>query len=188
MVAQTQLPKKRNWIAFAPIILFAGLAAVFALQLVSGKDTGELPSMLIGKPAPQTDLPPLDPTTPGLKSSDFTGRVTVLNVFASWCVPCREEAPALIEFSKDKRFTLAGLNYKDKPENAARFLADFGNPFAVIGADISGRAGIDWGVYGVPETYVIGKDGTIRYKFVGPLDAASWKASVLPEIEKALAG
>ena len=188
MSTQTRMPKKRNWIAFAPIILFAGLAAVFALQLVSGKDTSQLPSMLIGKPAPTTDLPPLDPSAPGLKSSDFTGRVTVLNVFASWCVPCREEAPALIEFSKDKRFTLAGLNYKDKPENAARFLAEFGNPFAVIGADIGGRAGIDWGVYGVPETYVIGRDGTIRFKFVGPLDEASWKASVLPEIEKALAG
>ncbi len=186
----SELParKKPNWIAFAPVILFAGLAGVFAYQIGSGKDTSELPSMLLGKQAPLTDLPPLDPAIPGLRSADFTGHVTVLNVFASWCVPCREEAPALIEFAKDKRFTLAGLNYKDKPENAARFLAEFGNPFAVIGADIGGRAGIDWGVYGVPETYVIGKDGTIRFKFVGPLDEASWKASILPEIEKALAG
>ncbi len=180
--------KKRNWIAFLPIIVFAGLAGVFAMQLMSTKDKSELPSMLIGKTAPATDLPPLDPAAPALKSADFIGRVTVLSVFASWCVPCREEAPALIEFAKDTRFTLVGLNYKDKPENAAAFLAEFGNPFAVIGADISGRAGIDWGVYGVPETYVISKDGTIRYKFVGPLDAASWKTTLLPEIEKALAG
>jgi cytochrome c biogenesis protein CcmG, thiol:disulfide interchange protein DsbE len=179
--------RKRNWIAFTPIILFAALAGIFALQLVSGKDTAELPSTLIGKPAPLTDLPPLDPKSPGLKSADFKGRVTVLNVFASWCVPCREEAAALVEFAKDQRFTLAGLNYKDRPAKAAAFLAEFGNPFAVIGADVSGRAGIDWGVYGVPETYVIGKDGTIRFKFVGPLDEASWKASVLPQVEKALA-
>ena len=184
----TPQPKKRNLLAFAPIILFAGLAAVFAFQLVSGKDTGQLPSVLIGKPAPLTDLPPLDPAASRLKSADFAGRVTVLKVFASWCVPCREEAPALIEFAKDKRFTLVGLNYKDKPENAARFLAEFGNPFAAIGADSGGRAGIEWGVYGVPETYIIGKDGTIRYKFVGPLDDASWRSNVLPQIEKALAG
>lgn len=188
MTAEPTAQRKKNWIAFAPVIHFAGLAGVFALQLASGKDTSELPSMLIGKPAPQTDLPPLDPDASSLRSADFNGRVTVLNVFASWCVPCREEAPALIEFAKDKRFTLVGLNYKDKPENAARFLADFGNPFAVIGADISGRTGIEWGVYGVPETYVIGKDGTIRFKFVGPLDEASWKTAVMPEIEKALAG
>ncbi len=188
MSVETPAPKKRNWMAFLPIIVFAALAGVFAWQLMSPKDKSELPSVLLGKPAPVTDLPPLDPAAPGLKSADFIGRVTVLNVFASWCVPCREEAPALIEFAKDKRFTLAGLNYKDKPENAAAFLAQFGNPFAVIGADISGRAGIDWGVYGVPETYVIGKDGTIRFKFVGPLDEATWKATMLPEIEKALAG
>ncbi len=188
MSVETPAPKKRNWMAFLPIIVFAALAGVFAMQLTSTKDKSELPSMLIGKPAPATDLPPLDSTAPGLKSAGFIGRVTVLNVFASWCVPCREEAPALIGFAKDKRFTLAGLNYKDKPENAAAFLAEFGNPFAVIGADSSGRAGIDWGVYGVPETYVIGKDGTIRFKFVGPLDEATWKATMLPEIEKALAG
>ena len=179
---------KVKWAAFLPIILFAALAVVFAFQLYSGKNSADLPSALIGKTAPQTDLPSLDGASTGLKSADFIGRVTVLNVFASWCVPCREEHPVLMELAKDKRFTLAGLNYKDKPENAQRFIADNGNPYAIIGADTSGRAGIDWGVYGVPETYVIGKDGAILYKHVGPLDAEAVKVEILPVVEKALAG
>ena len=177
---------KVKWAAFLPVILFAALAGVFAFQLYAGKNSADLPSALIGKTAPQTDLPPLDATSIGLKSADFIGRVTVLNVFASWCVPCREEHPVLLELAKDKRLTLAGLNYKDKPENALRFLGDMGNPYAVIGADISGRAGIDWGVYGVPETYVIGKDGAILYKHVGPLDMDAVKAEILPVMDGAV--
>ena len=184
-----QTPSKRmNKLAFVPLILFAALAGVFAFQLTSGKNTSELPSALIGKAAPATTLPPLDPALPGVNSTSFQGRVTVLNVFASWCVPCREEHPTLMELAKDKRFTLSGLNYKDRPDQAQRFLADLGNPYAEIGADVSGRAGIDWGVYGVPETYVIGKDGLIRFKFVGPLGPDTLKEVLLPEIEKALAG
>jgi cytochrome c biogenesis protein CcmG, thiol:disulfide interchange protein DsbE len=186
-MAQTQ-PKSVNKLAFLPLILFAVLAGVFAFQLTSGKNTSELPSALIDKPAPATALPPLDPALPGLSSTSFQGRVTVLNVFASWCVPCREEHPSLMELAKDKRFTLSGLNYKDNPDQALRFLSDLGNPYTEIGADISGRAGIDWGVYGVPETYVIGKDGTIHFKFVGPLGPETMKSVLLPEIEKALAG
>ena len=177
---------KVKWAAFLPIILFAALAGVFAFQLYEGKNSADLPSALIGKPAPQTDLPSLDGASTGLKSADFMGRVTVLNVFASWCVPCREEHPVLMELAKDKRFTLAGLNYKDKPENALRFIADNGNPYAIIGADTSGRAGIDWGVYGVPETYVIGKDGAILYKHVGPLDAEAVRVEILPMVALAL--
>jgi cytochrome c biogenesis protein CcmG, thiol:disulfide interchange protein DsbE len=186
--AQMSEKPKINWVAFLPIILFAALAGVFAFQLYQGKNSADLPSALIGKAAPQTDLPPLDATSIGLKSADFIGRVTVVNVFASWCVPCREEHPTLLELAKDKRFTLAGLNYKDKPENAQQFLNDNGNPYAVIGADISGRAGIDWGVYGVPETYVIGKDGAILYKHVGPLDADAVAKEIVPVVERALAG
>ena len=181
-------PAKRNYFVFLPIIFFLALAAIFASQLLSGKDTSVLPSALIGKPAPATDLPSLDPAAlTGLKSSDFIGRVTVLNVFASWCVPCREEHPVLIEFAKDKSFTLVGFNYKDAPENAARFLAELGNPYTTIGTDISGRAGIEWGVYGVPETYIISKDGTILYKHVGPLDSGSISKELMPVIKKALA-
>jgi cytochrome c biogenesis protein CcmG/thiol:disulfide interchange protein DsbE len=114
--------------------------------------------------------------------------VTVFNVFASWCIPCRDEHPYLMELTRDTRFTLSGLNYKDKPDQAKALLAESGNPYDEIGADTSGRAGIDWGTYGVPETYVIGKDGTIRFKFVGPLDDDRIKSVLLPEIEKALAG
>ena len=186
-MAETQ-PKSINKLAFVPLILFVALAGVLAFQLTAGKDTSALPSALIGKAAPATDLPPLDPAMPGINSASFRGRVTVLNVFASWCVPCREEHPVLMELAKDKRFTLSGLNYKDKPDQAMRFLGDLGNPFAAIGADVSGRAGIDWGVYGVPETYVIGKDGAIRFKFVGPLGPDTVKSVLLPEIEKALSG
>ena len=183
-----QIPKKTNWLAFAPLIIFALLAGVFAMQLFSGKNVNEVPSVLIGQASPETALPALDPALPGIKSADFRGRVTVLNVFASWCVPCRDEHPFLIELTKDTRFTLSGLNYKDKPDQAANFLKELGNPYDEVGADVSGRAGIMWGVYGVPETYVIGRDGTIRYKFTGPLDPEKIKSVLMPEIEKALAG
>lgn len=127
-------------------------------------------SALIGRPAPATQLPPLEGTDlPGIDSARFAGRVTVLNVFASWCAPCRDEHPVLVGLSKDDRYVMAGLNYKDKPENARRFLGDLGNPYAAIGIDEAGRTAIDWGVYGVPETFVIGKDGRIAYKHVGPV-------------------
>lgn len=188
MTNDTPQPKKRNWLAFAPLVIFAALAGVFAMQLFSGKDTSELPSVLIGQPSPETALPPLDPALPGIQSANFKGRVTVLNVFASWCVPCRDEHPHLIELTKDTRFTLSGLNYKDKPDQAGNFLKELGNPYDEIGADISGRAGIMWGVYGVPETYVIGKDGTIRFKYTGPLDPDRIKSVLMREIDKALAG
>jgi cytochrome c biogenesis protein CcmG, thiol:disulfide interchange protein DsbE len=184
----TQPRQGINKLAFLPLVLFAALAGVFAFQLTSGKNSSELPSALIGKQSPATSLPPLDAALPGIESERFKGRVTVLNVFASWCVPCREEHPALLELAKDSRITLAGLNYKDKPDQAKAFLGELGNPYAEIGSDLSGRAGIDWGVYGVPETYVIGKDGTIRFKFVGPLGPDTVKTVLIPEIEKALAG
>jgi cytochrome c biogenesis protein CcmG, thiol:disulfide interchange protein DsbE len=179
---------KRNYLVFLPIILFVSLAAIFASQLLSGKDNSILPSALVGKAAPVTDLPPLDPAARnGLKSSEFIGRVTILNVFASWCAPCREEHPFLIELAKDKRFTLAGFNYKDDAQNAALFLSELGNPYSIIGTDPSGRVGIDWGIYGVPETYIIGKDGNILYKQVGPIDRKAISQVVLPIIEKELA-
>ena len=170
-------PARRNWLALLPLILFLGLAAIFLTQLMSGRDTQTVPSALIGQSAPISNLPPVEAlSVPGIAPEDFKGNVTVLNVFASWCAPCRDEHPVLMELAKDRRFQLIAINYKDKPENAAAFLGELGNPFAKIGADVSGRAGIDWGVYGVPETYVIGPDGVIRYKHVGPLDSASAKA------------
>jgi cytochrome c biogenesis protein CcmG/thiol:disulfide interchange protein DsbE len=189
MSTETEAPApRRRLFVLLPLLVFLGLAGLFLSQLLSGRDTSEIPSALIGLPAPQTSLPPLEGVNlPGLDSKSFAGKVTLVNVFASWCAPCREEHPVLLGLSQDKRFTLAALNYKDQPENARRFLGDLGNPYQAIGVDPAGRAAIDWGVYGVPETFVIGKDGKIAYKHVGPLTPDSVKALLLPQIEKALA-
>ncbi len=124
---------------------------------------------------------------PGLDPANFKGAVTVVNVWASWCVPCRDEAPLLVQLSQDNRFRLVGINYKDEADNARRFLARFGNPFAAAGADDSGRAAIEWGVYGVPETFVVGRDAKIAYKLVGPITADNIDSLLKPQIEKALA-
>lgn len=189
MSIETEAPApRRRLFVLLPLLVFLGLAGLFLSQLLSGRDASEIPSALIGLPAPQTDLPPLEGVSlPGLESKDFAGKVTLVNVFASWCAPCREEHPVLLGLSQDKRFTLAALNYKDQPENARRFLGDLGNPYQAIGVDPAGRAAIDWGVYGVPETFVIGKDGKIAYKHIGPLTPDSVRALLLPQIEKALA-
>ncbi|TPJ70703.1 DsbE family thiol:disulfide interchange protein [Mesorhizobium sp. B2-6-2] len=185
--SEAPAPRRRLFVLL-PLLVFLGLAGLFLSQLLSGRDVSEIPSALIGLPAPPTSLPPLEGTSlPGLESKDFAGKVTLVNVFASWCAPCREEHPVLLGLSQDKRFTLAALNYKDQPENARRFLGELGNPYQAIGADPAGRAAIDWGVYGVPETFVIGKDGKIAYKHVGPLTPESVRALLLPQIEKALA-
>src|SRR6516162_9467313 len=142
---------RRRMIVFIPLIAFLVLAALFVLRLGAG-DPSRIPSALIGHPAPRTDLPPLA----GLEREDFRGQVTVLNVWASWCVPCRDEAPLLITLAADPRVRVVGINYKDQPDNARRFLGRYGNPFAANGTDDNGRAAIEWGVYGVPETFVIG--------------------------------
>src|SRR5690606_29006908 len=149
----------RRLLVLLPLAAFLALTGVFALQLLSGRDTSIVPSALIGAVAPSTELPPLaGQDMPGISSSRFRGQVTLLNVWASWCVPCRQEHPILMELSRDGRFSLQGMNYKDNPDNALKFLAGLGNPYSAIGVDRSGRSGIDWGVYGVPETFVIGPD------------------------------
>jgi cytochrome c biogenesis protein CcmG/thiol:disulfide interchange protein DsbE len=186
--ANTTVRPRRRHFELLPLLIFLGLAGVFLSQLLSGRDSAEIPSALIGQTAPATHLPALEGTgLPGLDSKEFAGKVTLVNVFASWCAPCREEHPMLMALSKDNRYVMAALNYKDKPENARRFLGDLGNPYKMIGVDQAGRTAIDWGVYGVPETFVIGKDGAIAYKHVGPVTAQSAQALLLPEIEKALA-
>ena len=178
----------RRLLVLLPLLVFLGLAGLFLAQLLSGRDVSTIPSALIGHPAPATSLPPLEGLSlPGLDSEDFAGKVTLVNVWASWCAPCREEHPVLLALSQDKRFTLAGLNYKDSPDNARRFLGSLGNPFQAIGADQTGRTAIDWGVYGVPETFVVGKDGKILFKHVGPLTPQAVSGTLMPEIEKALA-
>ncbi|MBZ9997817.1 DsbE family thiol:disulfide interchange protein [Mesorhizobium sp. BH1-1-4] len=185
---ETPTPTRRRLFVFLPLLVFLGLAGLFLSQLLSGRDVSEVPSALIGLPAPRTSLPALEGSNlPGLDSNAFAGKVTLVNVFASWCAPCREEHPVLLGLAQDKRFTMAALNYKDRPENARRFLGDLGNPFQAIGVDEAGRTAIDWGVYGVPETFLIGKDGKIAYKHVGPLTAESARTLLLPRIEKALA-
>ncbi|TPK02859.1 DsbE family thiol:disulfide interchange protein [Mesorhizobium sp. B2-5-9] len=187
MSTGTETPARRRLFVFLPLLVFLGLAGLFLSQLLSGRDVSEVPSALIGLPAPRTNLPPLEGSNlPGLDSKAFAGKVTLVNVFASWCAPCREEHPVLLALAQDKRFAMAALNYKDRPENARRFLGDLGNPFQAIGVDEAGRTAIDWGVYGVPETFVIGKDGKIAYKHVGPLTPESAKELLLPQIDKAL--
>lgn len=158
-----------------PALVFTALAVLFLARLYSG-DPSKVPSALIGRPVPAFALEPLPglardgQPVPGLSSEDLKGgRVTVVNVWASWCAPCREEHPVLMELAKDPSIRLVGINYKDSPENARRFLGTLGNPFAAVGVDPNGRTAIDWGVYGVPETFVIGPDGTIRYKHIGPI-------------------
>lgn len=180
-----QPAKRAPWLVALPIILFAGLAILFWRGL-SG-NPNEVPSALIGKPVPEFELPPITgsdiPTfdAAALKS----GQVTVVNVWASWCVPCREEHPILAELSKRTDIKVYGINYKDDPENARRFLGTLGQPFAAIGADESGRVSVDWGVYGVPETYVVDGRGNIRHKWIGPLTAEAITGPFAAEIEKA---
>ena len=183
---------RRRMIVFIPLVAFLALAAVFVLRLGAG-DPSRIPSALIGHPAPRTDLPPLaglerdGKPVPGLDSADFEGQVTVLNVWASWCVPCRVEAPLLMTLAADSRVRVVGINYKDQPDNARRFLGRYGNPFAANGTDGNGHAAIEWGVYGVPETFVIGRDGRIDYKLIGPITPDNLDSALKPAIEQALA-
>lgn len=180
-------PSRRGWLAALPLILFLALAGVFLAQLLSGRDSAVVPSALIGQQAPDTPLPPLEASgLPGMDPSQFAGKVTLVNVWASWCGPCREEHPVLMQFAQDDRIEIAGLNYKDRPDNARRFLGELGNPYSSIGVDDSGRAAIEWGVYGVPETFLVGPDGSILYKHVGPISAEIATTRLMPEIEKAL--
>jgi cytochrome c biogenesis protein CcmG, thiol:disulfide interchange protein DsbE len=176
----------------APLVLFLALAALFLMRLQAG-DPSVIPSALIGRPAPQTPLLPVaglkrdGADVPGLDPASFPGAVTVVNVWASWCVPCHDEAPLLLQLAQDSRLRLIGINYKDDADNARRFLGRYGNPFAAAGADPNGRAAIEWGVYGVPETFVVGRDGRIAYKLVGPITPENFDAVLKPQIEKALA-
>ena len=191
-MTQDAAPRRRSFLMLLPLICFAGLAVLFWFRLGDG-DPSRIPSALIGRPAPQTTLPPLDglandgKAVPGLDPAVFKGKVSLVNVWASWCVPCHDEAPLLTELGKDSRLQVVGINYKDTPENARRFLTRYGNPFAATGADASGRASVEWGVYGVPETFVIGRGARIAYKLIGPITADNLEQTLKPELEKALA-
>ena len=189
----TAPPKRsRSLLLALPLAIFVAIAALFYFGLIAG-DPSKLPSALIGKPVPPTNLPPLEALAvngkpvPGLTDDMLKGQVTLVNVWASWCVPCHDEAPLLDALAKDKRFSIVGINYKDVAENARRFLNRYGNPFTAVGVDEKGRASIDWGVYGVPETFLVGRDGRIAYKLVGPITPQNLEAVLKPQIEKALA-
>jgi cytochrome c biogenesis protein CcmG/thiol:disulfide interchange protein DsbE len=190
--AHEAAPARRRLLVLLPLIIFLALAALFYFRLGSG-DPSRIPSALIGRPVPQTDLPALaglardGRPVAGLNAADFSGAVTLLNVWASWCVPCHDEAPLLMQIAEDKRIRVVGINYKDQPVNARRFLGRYGNPFGAIGVDDNGRASIDWGVYGVPETFLVGRNGRIAYKLVGPITPQNLESVLKPEIEKALA-
>jgi cytochrome c biogenesis protein CcmG/thiol:disulfide interchange protein DsbE len=182
----------RRIVVLLPLIVFLGLTALFLFRLSAG-DPSLIPSALIGRPVPQTVLPPVtglkrgDAPVPGLDPAGFKGAVSVVNVWASWCVPCHDEAPLLMQLAQDSRLRLVGINYKDDADNARRFLGHYGNPFAATGTDQNGRAAIEWGVYGVPETFVIGRDAHIAYKLVGPITSDNFDSVLKPQIEKALA-
>jgi cytochrome c biogenesis protein CcmG, thiol:disulfide interchange protein DsbE len=183
---------RRRILVLVPLAAFVALAGLFMLRLIAG-DPSRIPSVLIGRAAPATNLPPLSGLTragkevPGLDSAAFAGEVTLLNVWASWCVPCRDEAALLMVLAADRRIRIAGMNYKDQPENAIRFLARYGNPFVANGVDANGRSAIEWGVYGVPESFLVGRDGRIAYKLIGPITLENLDNTLKPEIEKALA-
>jgi len=165
-----------------PVAVFAGIGGAFFLGLFNNDDS--LPSTMIGRAVPEFELPPLTGRSDGLSSGDLRGQVSIVNVWASWCVPCRVEMPLLVELAGTGSVPIHGINYKDSPEAALGFLAELGDPYTRIGADRSGRASIDWGVYGLPETFVIDAQGQIAYKHVGPFNRQSLDEDILPVVRR----
>lgn len=191
MAEQTATFARNKWLAAIPLILFVALAVIFYVRLHSNEDRSTIPSALIGKQVPTFELVALkglksdNQQVPGFSDKVFKDNISVVNVWASWCVPCRQEHPVITEIGKLKDVQLLGLNYKDNPENALRFLGTLGNPFAGVGVDPRGQVAIDWGVYGIPETFLVGSDGKILYKHVGPMDAKTYTEKFLVELKKA---
>ena len=181
-------PSAIGWVAL-PLALFAAVAFLFAVALKPGGDPSRLPSVLIGKSSPAYTFAPIDGL--GAAASGFNqsalaaGRATILNFWASWCAPCVDENALLLELAKRKDVTVTGVNVKDTPAAAKQFLARYGNPFALIGADANGRGSIEWGVYGTPETFILNGRGQITYKHIGPITQADLETKILPAIEAA---
>ncbi|RCK30670.1 DsbE family thiol:disulfide interchange protein [Thalassospira lucentensis] len=169
-------------LAVIPLVLFAALAGIFLINI--DKDSSVVPSVLIDKPAPDFSLPPLPGADKGLSRADLTkGKVSVLNVFASWCIPCRAEHPMIQRLSSEADVPVFGLNYKEKdPQDGVKWLEELGNPYQAVGMDLSGRTGIDFGVYGVPETFIIDGQGQIKYKHIGPVTSEVLEKVLLPKI------
>ncbi|HYE01441.1 MAG TPA: DsbE family thiol:disulfide interchange protein [Alphaproteobacteria bacterium] len=175
----------RRLIALLPLAVFAVVAGYFLVNLTSGRDPRELPSALIDQPAPQFALPPLEAVgKPGLGTADLKGQVHLVNFFASWCVPCRAEHPVLVRLAEQGTVPVVGIAYKDKPEASAAWLGQLGNPYGRIGVDLNGRAAIDWGVTGVPETFIVDREGRIRYRHWGPIDPVAMEQKILPLVKE----
>ncbi|MDB5550762.1 MAG: periplasmic protein thiol:disulfide oxidoreductase, DsbE subfamily [Rhizobium sp.] len=195
MTDATPTPPRKSLrliIAFLPLAIFGALVGVFLFQLMSGRDNSVIPSALIGKTAPVLALAPLEGAiragqpVPALDTVAVKGKLTLVNVWASWCIPCRQEHPIILGLSQDPRINVVGINYKDRNDNALAFLGELGNPFRAIGVDPKGTAAIDWGVYGIPESFLVSPEGVILYKHVGPFTDDSVKNDLLPKIEEAL--
>ena len=167
---------------YIPLLVFLVMAVFFAIGLTM--NPRDIPSPLIGKPVPEFSLPPVKGRTLGLASADLRGQVSLVNVFASWCVACREEHPLLMGLRDKGVVPIHGLNYKDKPDDAQAWLDQLGDPYTRTGADISGRVAIDWGVYGVPETFVIDRDGRIVHKHIGAITPEALRDTIMPIINK----
>ena len=172
----------RSRIFVLPLVVSAFIGIAFAIGLT--RNPRELPSMLIDKPVPKFELPAVQGRKLGLSSGNLVGEVSLVNVFASWCTQCRAEHPILMELAASKLVSVHGLNYKDKPNDAQNWLDELGDPYTRTGADIKGRVAIDWGVYGVPETFVINKKGIIIHKHIGAINAGSLKKTIIPLIKK----
>ena len=180
--ASDEPARSRKLVALLPLLVFLGLAVTMAWGLTRSPD--QLPSALIGSPVPEFSLPAVKGRTLGLSSANLEGHVSLVNVFASWCVPCRSEHPILLQLSEQDFVPIYGINYKDRPDDAQRWLNALGDPYDRTGADLDGRVAIDWGVYGIPETFVIDSDGTIAYKQVGPFTQTIMDETVVPLIRK----
>jgi len=168
--------------SLTPLVVFMGLLVLFGIGLTM--NPREIPSPLIGKPVPVFDLPPVKGRELGLSSKSLQGEVSLVNVFASWCTACREEHPLLMDLRRRGTMPIHGLNYKDRPDDASRWLDELGDPYTRTGADINGRVGIEWGVYGVPETFVIDRHGRIAYKHIGPLTLNAMQQKILPLVSE----
>lgn len=171
----------RRLLFLLPIVAFMLVTAAFLAGL--GRDPSRLPSTLIGKPLPAFNLPPVRAGDVGLKNQDLSGQPALLNVFASWCVSCRIEHPMLLEL-KAEGVPVQGLDWKDEPADGARYLAQNGDPYALVGNDRTGRAGIDLGVAGVPETFVVDRKGQVRYKHIGPIAPEDWARTIKPLMDR----
>ena len=177
--------RRRTALLFwGPVVVFAGLAVALAWGLT--RDPKVLPSALIDKPVPEFNLPPVKGRTSGLASADLSGEVSIVNVFASWCLPCKAEHPIWMDLKARNVVPIHGLNYKDTPDDASAWLNRLGDPYKRTGADLDGRVAIDWGVYGVPETFIVSADGRIAYKHVGPVTQEIVDGTLMPIVDRLL--